>query len=178
MLKIILISLATALAIFLIVAARQPSTFRVERSTTISASPAEVFPHLNDLRKTQVWSPWVKLDPSAKYTFEGPEAGVGATSSWAGNSKVGEGRQTIVESRPNERVGIKLDFKKPFESTSLAEFTVRPEGERSGVTWSLSGENNFVCKVFCTILSQDKMIGEPFEQGLAELKALVEGAKK
>ena len=175
MLKKILIGIAVVLAIFLVVVALQPAQFRVERSVTIAASPTAVFPHVNDLRKLHVWSPWKSLDPNAKYTFEGPPAGVGAAQSWVGNSEVGEGKQTIVESRPNERVRIRLDFKKPFESTASGEFTLKPQGNQTVVTWALFGENNFISKAFCLFMNQDKMIGEPFERGLADLKATVEG---
>lgn len=170
----VFIGLAVGLVIFLIVVALQPSTFRIARSILISASAPEIFPHVNDLKKAQVWSPWTKLDPAATYTFTEASAGVGASSSWAGNNQIGEGRQTIVESRANEFVGIRLDFKKPFESTCMGELSLKPSGAQSEVTWSLSGENNFISKAFCLFMNQDQMIGGPFEEGLANLKALVE----
>ncbi|ATC65675.1 polyketide cyclase [Nibricoccus aquaticus] len=174
MFKKILICLAVIIVIFVVVVALQPSEFRIERSVVISAPAAEVFPHTNDLRKMQEWSPWKKMDPNATYTFAELSAGVGATMSWAGNSQAGEGRQTITESRVNEYVGIRLEFLKPFESVCATAFTLKPEGNQTTVTWSMSGENGFISKAFCLVMSQDKMIGEPFEEGLASLKALVE----
>jgi hypothetical protein len=170
----ILIGLAVVIVVFVVVVALQPSEFRIERSVLISAPASEVFPHTNDLRKMQEWSPWKKLDPDAKYTFADPSSGVGATMTWAGNSQAGEGRQTIVESRANEQVGIRLEFIKPFESVCATGFTLKPEGSQTKVTWSMSGENGFISKAFCLFMSQDKMIGEPFEEGLASLKAVVE----
>ena len=178
MLKKILIGLSVAIVAFVIIVALQPSTYRIERSIAIAAPPAEIFPHVNDLRKAQVWSPWMKLDPSAKATFEGSPSGVGASNSWAGGPKVGEGRQTITESRANEHVRIKLEFKKPFEATSTAEFTLKPQGNQTLVTWGMFGENNFISRAFCLFMNQDKMVGGEFEKGLAELKSLVEGAAK
>ncbi len=178
MIKKILISLVVLLAGFVVVVALQPSTFRVERSVTISAAPAAIFPQVNDLHQAQAWNPWLKLDPAVKTAFEGPPAGVGASSTWAGNSQVGEGRQTITESRPNELVRTRLDFKKPMESTCTAEFSLKPDGQKTVVTWSMFGESNFVSKAFCLFMNQDKMIGVPFEEGLASMKALVEGGKK
>lgn len=174
----ILIGLAVILVVFLVVVALQASTFRIERSASISAAPAEIFPQINDLRKAQTWNPWLKLDPAAKTTFEGAAAGVGASSTWAGNSQVGEGRQTITESRANEWVRSRLDFKKPFEGTSTAEFTLKPEGQQTVVTWSMWGEKNFISKAVCLFMNQDKMIGGSFEEGLASLKAIVEPAGK
>jgi hypothetical protein len=174
MFKKILIGLVIVIAIFVVVVALQPSEFHIARSVVISAPAAEIFPHTNDLRKAHDWSPWKKLDPNAQYTFPEPSAGVGATMSWAGDSQAGEGRQTIVESRANERVGIRLEFIKPFESTCATTFDLKPEGNQTTVTWSMSGTNGFISKAFCLVMNQDKMIGEPFEEGLASLKAVVE----
>jgi len=175
MFKKLLLGFIALLAVFLLYVALQPSTFRVERSVAVNASASQVFPQVNNLRNTQAWNPWLKLDPAAKVTYEGPAAGVGAASAWAGNSNVGEGRQTITESRPNELVRSRLDFIKPFAGTSTAEFTLKPQGGQTVVTWALFGESNFLSKIFCVFMNQEKMIGGPFEQGLASLKAIVEG---
>lgn len=170
----ILLVLGVLIGAFSLFVASRPATFRIERSLAIGASPATLFPHLNDLKKAQVWSPWMNLDPAAKITFEGPPTGVGAASTWAGNNAIGEGRQTIVASRPDESVQLRLDFKKPFASTCTAEFTLKPDGGRTVVTWSMSGENNFFVKAVCLFLNQDKMIGGPFEEGLGNLRRLAE----
>lgn len=178
MFKKILIGFGVIIVIFVIVVALQPSEFRVERSALISAPAADIFPQTNDLRKLQAWSPWAKLDPNMKCTFSDPSVGVGASVSWAGNSQAGEGRETIVESRANEYVGLRLDFIKPFESTCSTAFTFKPEGNQTKVTWSMWGKSGFISKAFCLFMSQDKMIGEPFEEGLSNLKMLVESSAK
>lgn len=170
MIKKILLALALIVAVVAVLAAFQPSTFHIERSISIAASPAALFPRLNDLRQTHEWSPWKEKDPKATYTFEGPAAGVGASQSWSGNSDVGAGRQTIVESRPNELVRLRLEFFKPMEGVCDAQFTLKPSGDRTVVTWSMSGANNYLGKVFCLFMNQDKMIGGEFEKGLATLK--------
>lgn len=170
----ILIAVAALVLVFIIVVASRPADFRYERSTTIAAPPSAVFPHLNDLHKWQAWSPWAKKDPDAKTTFEGPQEGVGSAMSWAGDSNVGEGKMTITESKPNERVQYRLDFLKPFTGTNMAEFTFTPEGNGTKVVWSMSGKNNFFSKAFGLFVDCEKMIGDDFEQGLRDLKAIVE----
>ncbi|MBI2510865.1 MAG: SRPBCC family protein [Opitutae bacterium] len=170
MIKKILLVLALILVGVAILAAFQPSTYRIERSVSVAATPAALFPRLNDLHQTHEWSPWKALDPNATYTFEGPAAGVGASQSWSGNSDVGAGRQTIVESRSNELVRLRLEFFKPMAGVSDAQFTLKPAGDHTVVTWSMSGENNYLGKVFCLFMNQDKMIGGEFEKGLATLK--------
>ncbi len=178
MLKKILLALVAVIAVILIAAAFQPSTYHIERSLAINAAPAEIFPHLNDFKKAQVWSPWVKLDPAAKYTFDGPASGVGASNSWSGNSDVGSGRQTIVAVRPNESVQLKLEFFTPMEGVCRAEFRLKPAAGSTTVTWSMDGDNNYLSKIMCLFMSMDKMIGGPFEEGLGNLKKVVESAAK
>jgi hypothetical protein len=171
----ILVVIAVILVVFVIVVALQPAEFRIVRSSApISAPPVVVFGQVNDLHKWQAWSPWAKLDPDAKNTFSGPPAGDGAAFAWAGNSNVGEGSMTITESRPNEFVRFRLDFLKPFKGTNTAEFTFKPEGDQTVVTWSMAGRYNFITKAIGLFMNCDKMVGGQFEKGLADLKLLSE----
>ncbi len=178
MLKKILLGLAVIVVIFVIVVATRPSEFRVSRSATINAPAAAVFPHVNELKKWEPWSPWMKLDPAAKSTFEGPAAGQGAIMSWAGNNQVGEGKMTITESKPNELVRFHLEFYKPMAGTSEAEWTFKPEGNGTTVTWSMTGKNNFIGKAMCMFMDMNQMIGGQFDQGLASIKSIVESTPK
>ena len=174
MLKKILIVLALLIAGFAVVVALQPSEFHVERTATIAAPPAAVFAHVDDLHKWEAWSPWAKLDPNAKVGYEGAPAGKGSAFTWAGNDKVGEGRMTIVESRPAELVDIKVDFTRPFEGTNSSAFTFKPAGNGSAVTWTMSGHQDFLAKAMCLVLNGKRMIGDTMDQGLAQLKAVAE----
>jgi hypothetical protein len=178
MLHIILIAIAVIVVLFLIIVAMQPADFRITRSAAISATPEKVFPLVNVLKSWEIWSPWAKMDPNAKHVYEGPAAGIAAIMRWSGNRKVGVGVMTITESRPDELLRIKLDFLKPFKVTNIAEFTFQAQGGQTLVTWSMSGENNFMGKVFGLIINCDKMIGGDFEKGLAKMKWFVELASK
>ena len=172
----ILTGLAVLVVLFVIIVALRPSDFRVTRSAAMAAPPEQVFPQVNELRNWEAWNPWGKMDPNCTMTYEGPPAGVGASYSWAGNNKVGQGRNTITESKPNQLVRFQLEFEKPMKATNTAEFTFQPEGDQTIVTWTMSGKNNFVGKAFGLIVDCDKMIGSQFENGLAQMKSLVETA--
>ena len=173
-LKIILLSIAVIIVVFLVIVALQPGDFHVSRSATILAPAVAIFPHVNELKKWDAWSPWMKLDPNAKSSFEGPPAGKGAAMSWAGNNEVGEGKMTITESRPNELVQFHLEFYKPMAGTSDAKFTFKDEGNQTTVTWTMTGKNNFLAKAMCLVMNMDKMVGGDFEKGLAALKNVAE----
>ncbi len=174
MINIIFLLIPLIIVIVLILAARQPDNFAVSRTCRIAAPPSAIFPHVNNLQKWDAWSPWAKLDPNAKNSFEGPAEGVGAKMNWSGNHKVGVGGMIITESRPNEQIRFKLDFQKPMQATNTAEFTFESEGERTIVNWTMSGTNNFMAKVMGLIMNCDKMIGGQFEKGLTSLKSIVE----
>ena len=178
MLTKILIGLAIVVILFLVIVALQPADYRVVRSGSVSAPPGVVFAQVNDFHKWEAWSPWAKLDPNAKNSFDGPAAGAGAGFAWAGNSKVGQGSMKIIESHPSDRILIKLDFIKPFASTADTLFTFAPEGSGTTVTWNMSGRKNFMSKAFCMFMSMDKMVGGDFERGLASLKAVTEAGEK
>jgi len=172
MLKKIAIALAAIVVIFAAVVALQPAAFRIERSATVAAPPEAAFALVNDFHNWETWSPWEKLDPAMKKSFEGASSGTGAIYAWAGNSKVGEGRMTVLESRPHELIRIKLEFLKPFASTHTAEFTFKPEGGQTVVTWSMFGNNNFMAKAFGLFVDMDQLIGKDFENGLAQMQAV------
>ena len=174
MLKIIAIIVVVVIAGVLALAATKPNTFRVERSASIKAPPDKIFAVLNDFHRWTEWSPWEKLDPAMKRTQSGPANGTGAIYEWEGNSKVGAGRMEILESTPASKLGIKLDFIRPFEGHNIAEFTLQPQGESTNVTWTMNGPAPFVSKLMQVFVNMDTMIGKDFEGGLANLKALTE----
>ncbi len=177
MLKKIAAGLGVIIAIILIIAAFRPDTYTVTRMITISAPPTTVFPYVNDLTAWVPWSPWAKIDPNMKSTFEGPTAGEGAIHAWNGNMDVGVGRMTITKSVPNEQIIIHMDFLEPMAGVATTEFNFKPVDSDTVVTWSISGKNNFLSRIMCMFMDMDKMIGEQFEKGLKDLKSVAEASK-
>lgn len=160
------------------VASLQSDDMIVTRSATIAAPPEAVFKVVNDFRQWDNWSPWSKLDPAMTKTLEGPAEGVGAIYRWSGNSEVGEGSTTLVESKPGEKVGMKLEFIRPFAGTSDVQFTFAPEGGGTKVTWDMQSKKPFMGKVMSLFMNCEKMCGDQFNEGLANLKKVVETAPK
>lgn len=168
--------LAGLIVTFLIVVALRPSVLRVARTTSVSAPASAVFAHVNDFRRWAAWSPYEKRDPTMRKTYEGATAGKGAIYTWNGNNEVGEGRTTITESRPSDLIRIRLEMVRPFACTNDVEFTFRPQGDQTAVTWTMTGRNRFIAKAAGMFINMDKMIGGDFEKGLAQLKSVVEAA--
>jgi hypothetical protein len=155
----------------------RPGHFRIERSAHVAAPPDVIFPLINDFHQWDQWSPWEKMDPNLKRTYEGPSSGPGAVYGWTGNNKVGEGRMTILESRPGQLVSIKLVFIRPFAATNHTTFTLAPSDGGTRVTWAMEGQNTFMGKAMSLFMNMDKMIGKSFEEGLANLNTAAQAQR-
>lgn len=178
MIKKILLGLVVIVAAIAGFAAFQPDDMNVSRSTTIAAPPEAVFKVVNDFRQWDAWSPWSKLDPAMKKTLEGPAEGVGAIYRWSGNNEVGEGSMTLIESKPNEKVGVKLEFIRPFAGISDVQFIFAPEGAGTKITWAMQSKNDFAAKVIGLFMDFEKMCGDSFSEGLASLDKVITTAPK
>jgi len=171
--KKVAIALGLLAVVLVAVIALQPSEFAIERETVIAAPPEVIFPHLDSPKALDVWSPWLKMDPKIAVQHEGPERGVGASESWEG-PEMGVGRLSITGVKPNEEVELSLEFLKPMAATNRALFTLTPVGDGTRVAWRMEGANNFLAKAASLVMDMDAMVGDTFEKGLADLKALAE----
>lgn len=173
MLNKLLTGLVLIIAAIAAYASTKPDEYKVSRSATMNASASEIFEQVNNLKAWDSWSPWAKLDPNAKITYEGPEAGAGAKMGWDGNMEIGKGSLVITESTP-ERIAYHLVFEKPMAGESDASFMFQEQGGQTKVTWSMEGKQNFLAKVMSIFMDCEKMIGEQFDKGLASMKYVVE----
>ncbi|GGD43541.1 SRPBCC family protein [Pseudoxanthomonas indica] len=148
-----------------------PADTRVERSVLIERPTAEVFATLNSFRRFNEWSPWFGADPQAKYEYTGPAEGVGAGMQWSGNRAVGSGSQKILESQPNQKIVVALDF---GGSAATATYLLSPEGSGTRVTWRFETRHGYNPLNRWMGLLFEKMIGGDFERGLGSLKHLLE----
>lgn len=67
-----------------------------------------------------------------------------------------------------------LDFVKPFEAHNNVEFMLTPQGDSTTVTQAMYGPSPYISKLMTLFFSMDKMVGEKYEEGLANLKAIAE----
>lgn len=174
---LIAVILLAVLITLVVVASRQPEDFTITRSAVMAAPASRVFAQVNDFHRWEAWSPWARRDPAAKTRYEGEPAGTGATFHWDG-PKTGAGSMTITDSQPPQLIRIRLDFLRPMACTNMAEFTFREDGMETHVTWSMSGKNTLLSRMMCLCINMDKMVGKDFEQGLAEIRKIVEAGEE
>ena len=174
-LVIIAIVLAAAVASLLAYAATRPDTFKVKRSKLINAPAEKIFPLISNLRQMNTWNPFSKDDPTMKVTYSGPADGPGAAYDWDGAGRSGKGRIEITDAAPPSKVTMYLTMLTPIEAHNVVEFTLRPEGNATEVTWAMTGHDRpLVAKVMDVLFSMDRMVGGQFEKGLEDLKTIAE----
>jgi hypothetical protein len=175
MLKLIALGAAVLVGGVLIAASTRPDSFRVQRSTSMKASPEKIFPLVNDLKSFNTWNPFNKKDPGVRGSYSGAASGPGAAYAFEGDRNVGRGRIEITDSRPASEVRMNLHMLSPMEGRNVVEFSLKPEGgEATRVTWAIQGPMPYVSKVLSLFVDMDAMIGREFEQGLADLRKIVE----
>jgi hypothetical protein len=169
------VAIVAALSLAVVgVASMRSGEFHIERSLQTSAPAAKVFAVMADFNRFGEWSPWAKLDPALKTTITGEPATVGSTYAWEGNADVGSGKMTMIEVAP-ERIVVKLDFLRPFPSSSKITWTIKGTSDGATVGWAMDGVNETLMpKIFSLIADMDSLIGSDFEAGLTNLKGLVE----
>ncbi len=173
MLKKALIAIIMLALLLVIVGFLLPAKIHVERSAVIDAPPAVVFDLIDDFHNFNKWSPWAELDPATKYTFEGPDHGVGHRMRWqSDNPNVGSGSQEIIESVPESLVRTHLDFGP--NGIATASFHLEAAEGGTQVTWRFDTDlgRNPAVRYFGLLM--DRMVGPDYEKGLSNLKRLAE----
>ncbi|MGB7317109.1 MAG: SRPBCC family protein [Planktotalea sp.] len=171
--KRILTILVVLIVVLVALAYVLPRKVMVARSIEIDAPAGQVFAKVNGLKAGADWSPWLSRDPEVKLTYSGPDTGVGSKLEWTSeHPQVGNGKQEIVESVPNERVVTALDFGEM--GTAMAAFTLVEASGKTTITWDLDTDMGMNPIGRYMGLMMDRWVGSDYEKGLANLKAMVE----
>lgn len=174
--KRLILGILLLLLLLVIVAFALPQQITVARSTVINAPESDVFPYINNFRRFNEWSPWAARDPETKYVFSGPEEGKGARMEWSSdNPEVGSGFQEITESQPGALVRVSLEFADLGKGS--ASYQLKPSGAGTRIIWVFDTDvgNNPIHRWMGLMF--DRWIGADYEEGLEQLKKLVEAAR-
>ncbi len=171
--KIFGLTILIIAALFILVSLFLPSTGSVKRSILINSTAPVIFNQINTLKNWENWSPWHKLDPDMKLTYEGPPSGKEALYRWeSSHPKVGNGTLQITESIPFDLIVTSMDFMESGVATGSYKLEKYSDGIK--VTWAIEtdlGMNPFTKYLG---LMMDAMVGAEFEKGLNSLKVLSE----
>lgn len=169
-LKKILLSIGVLLLILIVVSFFLPSKLHIEKSVEINASSSLVFEQFNNLRAWEQWSPWIKMDPESKRDYFGSGSGVGSGYSWKGE-KTGEGKLTITESNPFTSIVTELEMR---DQKVYPGFNFEETDGKTKVTWYFDSDAGWNPFGRYMNLMVKGMLGQQFEQGLNDVKQIVE----
>lgn len=175
-LRWLLLGFFLLLVLFLVGGFLLPDAVAVERSTVINAPAPVILEALADLELWQEWEPWGDADESMEVTFGDVRKGVGASYTWKGD-QTGTGEVEIIGIDAHA-VHYRYVFNGNEDRPALAVVRVEPiEGESSAVTWIFDGAlgANPIDRYLGMLVRP--MVETSFEQGLASLKALLEGTE-
>jgi hypothetical protein len=168
--KVLVINL-TVLVIVMAVGLFLPTTYRLDRSVVIRATPQRVHAWVGDLERWEAWEPFRKGDPSIRVTPGDKTRGVGASQSWTGDS--GQGELVFTKSDADHGVAYDLLFEQG-QYRARAAVGYERDGDATKVTWTMSGDIDTPILGGYFALLIKKMTGAAFAQGLADLKQAVE----
>jgi len=150
-----------------------PSTARVVRKATINAPDDVVFAAVNTLAMWPSWAVWFRQDTTATLSYQGPPSGTGATVSWnSAHGDLGNGELVVTQATPSSSVSF--TFAMDGQDPTPASIRIVDAGNgTSTVTWELEADFGFNLFARWFGLFFDSMIGPDFEQGLANLDAML-----
>lgn len=149
--------------------------FEVERTVVIEQPVDSVFGYITYLRNQENFSTWAEIDPQMQTEYRGTDGTVGFVSAWWGSDEVGSGEQEIVGITEGERIDYELRFFEPFESTSRSFMSTEPVSDnQTRVTWGMSGSSPRPFNLVMLFIDLEEALGSDFEEGLENLKVLLE----
>lgn len=172
---IFLYVIAAIVVVIIILAAIAPKTYEVNRKITINKPVSEVFEYLKYVKNQDHWGPWNSRDPEMKQTHTGVDGTVGFINKWESDHKqVGHGEQEIVRIEEGVSMETELRFLKPWKSVSQGYLRTSESNGGTEVTWGFHGTNKVPMNIMMLFFNMDKAVGKDFEEGLANLKRILE----
>jgi effector-binding domain-containing protein len=175
--KITLIGILALLATYLLFCAIGISRFQTSRSILIDAGAEQIFAEISDYQKWPAWSPWAQRDKNMQNEYSGAPGIIGHKNTWKSITE-GNGTQEMIEVKTNAYVKSKLVFT-DWDGATFTELILSPEGDKTKVTWTMQGSDfPFIARGFIYLMGGNKMIEKDYDEGLANLKKLVESTPK
>ncbi len=172
-LKVIGIALGTIIALFLLVAAFLPSTYKVERTTEFKLPVDSVYDYVADLNNFAKWNAWSLMEPDKiKISVTGNGKDVGSAYAWEGE-KTGQGKMTTTAVDQGKYLEYKMNFYKPMEGEAKTYWNFQSSATGTKATWVNEGPLSYPIGRYFG-LGMDKMLGDSFEKSFANLKAQIE----
>lgn len=176
MLKKVLVVLAALLAIPLLAALFMKQDYQVEARVQINQPVLLVFDYVRFVSNQQNFSVWAALDPNMQTASRGVDGTPGFVASWhSENPDVGTGEQEIITITEGQRIELELRFYEPFTAVSPAYLqTEAINDNQTLVSWGFAGHMPYPMNLMLLFIDVESMIAADLQQGLDNLKLILE----
>ena len=146
----------------------------IEKSVVINKDVHEVYEFLRQTKNQDKFSVWNMKDPDMKKTYTGTDGTAGFKYAWDSKDKnVGAVKKKIRGLSEYNRIDYEISFKRPMQNTAQSSFiTDKLHDNTTSVKWTFASPTKFPMSLFTPILK--KMLGKQIDQGLQNLKSLLE----
>ena len=160
--------LITAVLVFL---AMQEGSYTVDRSLLVNAPVEKVYQCVVDFKTWPSWSPWLMHEPDTLLEYSDNYQQPGGFYRWDGKL-VGAGKLTHVKQRENQGIEQRIEFLRPFKSTSRVAWQFKAVDDKTEVHWIMQGSMPFFLR-FMTAMMAD-MIAKDYDLGLHLLNGFLD----
>lgn len=163
----IVYTIAAIIAAVALIALLLPRKVVVTRKTEVAMRPEDIIPRVACTEGFQTFNPYCTTDPDLKIMPFGPTEGVGSGFRFEG--KDGKGTQTVT-SVTETSVTHLIDL--GAMGKPLQKIEAVAKGNGACVTWTVTSDMGFnpVFRIFG--LFMDRMLGQTYDLGLKNIKAL------
>ncbi|MCW3110930.1 MAG: hypothetical protein JWQ09_5436 [Segetibacter sp.] len=146
----------------------------IEKNVSINKNINEIFDFLKETKNQDRFSVWNMKDPKMKKNYSGIDGTKGFIYSWDSKDKnVGAGSQEITNINDGSRIDYTMRFIRPMQNTATASFFLNKiDANTTSVTWTFQSPTKFPMSLLTPIFKN--MLGKQLDQGLQNLKALLE----
>lgn len=176
-LKQISILIVSIIALVLIIALFVEKEYDINRSIIVKKSQSEVFNFVKPLENLDKFAVWQKKDPNIIQSFIGEPGEIGSIYTWSSKLEdVGQGEQEIKSIIENEKIVCELRFKSPNEMIAESYMTTSSTDNSSEtkVVWGIKGGSAYPWNFFMLFFDLDAQIGPDLQEGLDNLKVVLE----
>ncbi|RFM27369.1 SRPBCC family protein [Deminuibacter soli] len=112
-----------------------PGTIHLEKSMVLKAKQPVVYRALSNTNEWKKWAEWLRSDPGATITYNGPAAGSGARLNWSSDvADYGEGDVLIESTQEPGQLRATITYKK--YGVAGNSFLVENTGNGTRVIWT------------------------------------------
>jgi len=169
-LTIVMICFGALVFLYMVYGLLLPRKWEVKETALVDADQEKLFHYLNTIRNWEIWTTWNKEAKAGfKFSYEGPEAGEGATQSWTAKRRKGETQ--ILGGEAPERIDFQFQFGKGQQKMK-GSLLLQPEDGKTKVEWNMGGDagDNISYKMMAKMMKP--YMSRDLKEGLERLQKL------